>query len=273
MLLCLIVKAHLALRWVLRATMKLLSTFLASVCCLSAQVGIVDSDLVGNQVSIKASYYQNFDSLSPTASNAPWINNGTMVGWYTNQASYSANGGNLADYGSSGQADRALGGISALFGIAFSNSSSFVIGDFEVLFTGEQWTVFGNSPHAADKIFFEYQVFGAGEGSVTAGTWNPYTTLDFTAPNAPPNTTALLDGNSSENRVCLSSEMTGLYFQPGQEIWFRWRAVNELSYNDYALGIDDLSISFGVIPEPASSAALLGFAALGLAAWRRPRKV
>ncbi len=252
----------------------LLAVSLALAVTARARVEIVDVGAGGGQINLSATYSQNFDSLSSTASNAPWLNDSTVPGWHANRATYSANGGSLSSYGSGIEGERALGATSASFAVVFENQSSSVIGSIDISYRGEQWTRgAGNIPQRPDVLIFEYQIFNAGTGSVGVGLWQEFASLSFTAPNATESTGAVLNGNAVDNYVDIEATLTGFTLSPGEEIWLRWSNVNDTSFSDYAMGIDDLTISFGVIPEPASSAALLGFAALGLAAWRRPRKV
>ena len=55
--------------------------------------------------------------------------------------------------------------------------------------------------------------------------------------------------------------MTGLNWQPGEDLWVRWADINDAG-NDHGLAIDDVTFSAEAIPEPAT----ITMAGLALAA-------
>jgi hypothetical protein len=74
-----------------------------------------------------------------------------------------------------------------------------------------------------------------------------------------------VDGNATGNRQTITATVTGLNWQPGQDLWIRWADLNDAG-NDHGLAIDDLN--FSAVPEPGALA-LAMFAAIGLYSGRR----
>src|SRR5207248_10017428 len=116
-----------------------------------------------------------------------------------------------------------------------------------VAFTGEQWRNNGNT--AIDTIFFSYSLDPL--ATVNSGTYTSDSNLNFASPIHTA-TAAALDGNAAANRQALTDTITGLTWAPGTDLWLRWDDL-QISGNDHALGIDDLSVtatSNVVAPEP-----------------------
>ncbi len=245
--------------------------------------------LARGQVAVINSYSQNFDTLASTGSNQDWVDNSTLVGWYSTYDGipttryYTVNGVASYDpalnaYGSG--SDRALGtgmdfGVTPLsFGVGLSNQSGSLVTDFSVGFTGEQWARKNNIPQVADSLSFSYQIFAAGAGSLlVASGWVAVPALNFTSPNISANTLAVLDGNAPGNQTALFTTLTGMSLAPDQELWLRWTATALAgATRDHDIAIDDLTVTFGAIPEPASFAAIGGLAVLARCMLTRRRK-
>ncbi len=66
--------------------------------------------------------------------------------------------------------------------------------------------------------------------------------------------TQALNGNAPTNRIVFSNALTGVTLGAGQEIFLRWRDVDDAGFDD-ALAVEDLTVSFGVAvtnaPPPA----------------------
>jgi uncharacterized protein len=252
----------------------------------------VDSGATGNQVNRGAAYTQSFDSLANTnTSPVPWVNNGTLPGWYAYQKSagaviaYNPSQGGAPDFGSFGalgNTERSLGsGVGAIsgdflhFGLRFLNASSSVVTGFDISFDGEQW-FYGNSfLGVTESLTFSYQIFDAGQGSVSAPLgWTAVNELTFASPinNITPSFQAL-NGNLPANREAgIADSFTGLTLAPNQELWIRWTATNTPSISDHSLTIDNLSVRFTAVPEPATNVALAGgFAFLTVLCRRKHR--
>lgn len=249
-------------------------------------------------------YSQNFDSLSntPAASSGTWTDNATpgVEGWYASRAFVSgttsafgpfaytayrvgdgsANNGSVWSMGTIGATDRALSSISSgtpktnVFGVRLQNNTVDTLGAITISYAGEQWRNGGNT--AAQTLAFSYQVSSTpfsspiSVESAPLGGWTGFSGLDFVSPITGTTATAL-DGNLGANRTLFSGILlTGVTLNPGQEIFLRWLDIDD-SGNDHGLGVDDFSVSFSVVPEPAV-ATLSGLAALGMLFWRRNRR-
>ena len=240
----------------------------------------------GAQVNVTTgTYTQNFDSLASSGTRNPWINNETLPGWYAAydgapislfDASSGFSASRLTSYGSVGSTDRALGTGFDLFrkpdnfffGVRLLNATGTDFTSFSVAYTGEQWARNDYDSPRLDSLAFSYQIFDAGTGSLLAETgWTSVSALSFFSPNT---VQGDFDGNAAGNFTDIFDYVTGIVLADGQELWLRWTATNILGYGD-DLAIDNLTVTFGAIPEPASSAALLSLASLGLAGLRRRR--
>lgn len=244
----------------------------------SAQITIVTSGASSGQINVGGTYTQNFDSLASSGTNVAWSDNTTLTGWYSSRTSYNAStgsstSGSLYSFGSSGSTDRALGSLAAssttyLYGLRLVNATDGDLDHFSVTYDGEQWRA-ATSQASAQTVAFEYQIFTAGSGSITAASgWTSLSALGFTSPVT--NGSGTLDGNASANRITsLTGTATGLTLSAGSELWIRWKDTDDTG-SDHGLAIDNFSITVGAVPEPSTWAAIVGAAALALtAAWKR----
>jgi hypothetical protein len=249
-----------------------------------AQIQIVDTAPGTNQVALSGSYTQNFDSLTGTGSGRPWTDNVTLPGWYITASAYGlgfGGGEGISSMGYvGGQGDRALGPVGSishdeLIAVSFKNLTSSTLTSVSVAFDGEQWNRQAANPQKPSSLLFSYQIFEAGTGAIyivenTGWTFVP--SLGFTSPNASLNASSTLDGNDPANSVRgFVSFVNGFTLAPGQELWLSWGSYSALGVPIHGLGIDNLSVSFATVPEPASYAALVGGLVLGLVALRRRR--
>jgi hypothetical protein len=248
------------------------------------QIQIVDTAPGSNQVALSDTYTQNFDSLTGTGTLKFWTDNSTLPGWYITDSAYGfgfGGGEGIWSLGyAGGQGDRALGpvgssGIDALIAVSFKNLTSSTLTSVSVTFDGEQWNRQAANPQKPSSLLFSYQVFEAGTGAIYADEhigWTFVPSLGFTSPNASLNASSTLDGNDPANSVRgFVSFVNGFTLAPGQELWLSWGSYSALGVPIHGLGIDNLSVSFATVPEPASYAALAGTLALGLVALRRRR--
>ena len=217
---------------------------------------------VDAQIPLSAgAYAQNFDALG-TASGT-WTDNSTLPGWYAsktlggpvtgyNAGTGSANTGALYSFGVAGVSnisDRALGSVASgtpgnfAYGVRFTNDSAATFTNFAVSYTGEQWRNGGNT--AAHTLVFSYRISDTtitNSHASNANTWTSVSALNFITPTVG-STAGALDGNATTNRQLLNVFLAGIAVGPGQEIFFRWRDVDDVS-GDHGFGLDDLSITF-----------------------------
>lgn len=165
--------------------------------------------------------------------------------------------------GVNGSTERALGALSTsnqipVFGLVLRNDSGLVIDSFTLSYTGEQWR--RGDVSTANKLLFAYSVGGS---SITTGTFSSVPSLDFLSPNmqvAPTN--VALDGNLVANQASITDTVTNISWLPGETLVLRWTA-QDLSGQDNALGIDDVSFSTTAVPE-ASTVLLCVFGVAGV---------
>lgn len=254
-----------------------------------------------------AAYTQNFDSLpgvTATPNPAAWIQESTLAGWSAYGVPAGATGGTAVDitsilvsaggvatgslysFGtgstSSTNTDRALGSLvvdsffsnnagtvaSSIYYVArFRNDTGGPISSINITYTGEQWRTASGQP--AQSLQFQYYTdstvpdFGRGPGQ---GGWSATVSeLTFSTPTTGQSSSAALVGNDAANRRQLSSTLP-ITIAPGAEFYFRWRDLNDPGA-DHAVAIDDLTITYVVVPEPAH----LGLLALPTAMLARRR--
>lgn len=221
-----------------------------------------------------ATYYQSFDTLSPTGAANAWSDNpiGALKGWYAEPgtATYEADDGSttnpgMKSYGDapsgSNPGERAFGSMiqvpgSFARGLRLTNTSGNTIGSLTVDYWGEQW--FGSGSGAADTIDFDYSL----TATSLVGTYNPFAALNFTAPDV--TTLGMLNGNLTANRTQKTATLTGLNWLNGTDMWLRW---THNGFQRQGLAIDDVHITGAPVPEPFTMALAAG--GLGLALRRR----
>lgn len=262
-------------------TLLHISFALASLHLAHAQISIAPDQ----------TYSQDFDSLANTGTaGVTWSNNTTLPGWYAYRlstgdfTSYNPSTGGsdgISSFGLNTQTDRAFGtgldltaGNLIYFGARFVNTSAATISSVLVTYDGEQWFRNSNIGAQSDSLDFDYQVFNSGGGTISSTNgWVSVPALTFTSPVNVNGSAISLNGNLPANRTAgITSFFTGIAIDPGQELWIRWTATNLPLFSDHALAIDNLTVSFGSIPEPASYAAALGLVVAAKCMLTRRRK-
>ena len=163
----------------------------------------VTSELAAAPIAItnSGSYTQNFDSLPTSGTSNVWSNDGTLAGWWAEQASGgaiaiiragdgSSNTGALYSFGTGGGSERALGSVSSgtpgtiTFGVQLQNSTTsgqnLTLGDLQ--FTGEQWRNGGNT--SSQQLTLWYRVSATALTSLTPTNdtgWTQLSALTFTS--------------------------------------------------------------------------------------------
>lgn len=259
----------------------------ATALCATSQAQILVSG---------GTYTQNFDSLSsgPT-STGTWADNTTLSGWYGARAytsgttsalgsypytTYRVSGGEMNtgwiySFGTNGVGaieDRAFGSLSSgtpktnAFGFRILNDTANPV-SLTLSYTGEQWRVANTAPNT---LAFSYRVSGTPVTDIAPNNtadWTEVAGLNFVSPNISTATGVAIDGNAAENRQLFSNVLIPVEVGSGQEIFLRWLDTDD-SGSDQALAIDDLTLSFAVVPEPTTGV-LIGLGLLGMALWRR----
>ncbi len=230
------------------------------------------SVLASAQVSMTGgTYFQDFDTLQLSGTGYAWTNNlpaPGMPGWYSSQSTYDADGGfsttsGQYSYGGSA-AERALGSLALpgaliVYGAQLNNATTNTFGTLNVNYHGEQWRDGSNT--FPDVLNFEYSTNAT---SLFSGTWTAVTALDF---NSVSNVGAgPIDGNLPINQAFMNSTITGLSWAAGTDVWIRWRHVGNPSRD--AMAIDEVHLTPGAVPEPATLTAL-GLGAVALIRKRR----
>jgi trimeric autotransporter adhesin len=209
-----------------------------------------------------ATLTQNFNTLANTGTGNAFVNNTTIVGWYSNIAAY--NGGNgssstsaMYSYGATASTDRALGGLtsngvpSITYAIEIVNNTGATIdlSTLQVSYTGEQWRKQNN---AAQVLLFDFLNAGASNvNQLAAGGYTATTALNFTSPITGGGGGTALDGNLPANQVQLASVIssTSQSWNNGDHLWLRW-TQNADPQKDQGIAIDNVAIA--AIPEPGT---------------------
>lgn len=209
-------------------------------------------------------YFQDFNSLATSGTANAWVDNVTLPGWYASKTaggstvtvyrgeSGSNNAGALYSFGVAGVSsltDRALGTIASgtpgnwAYGVRFTNDTGLLLTNFTVSYTGEQWRN-GNNVNA-HTLAFSYRVSAnaiTNADAANTATWIAVSALNFVTPTTGDSASAL-DGNSPTNRQFISAMLAGVAVEAGEEIFIRWRDVDDPG-NDHGMGIDDLLVTF-----------------------------
>jgi endonuclease/exonuclease/phosphatase family metal-dependent hydrolase len=209
-------------------------------------------------------YSQNFDSLAASGT-VNWTNNLTLPGWYAAKGAadaptYIANAGttttgSLYSFGTNGvnpASDRALGSVAGsstayAYGVRFTNDTALTVTNLAVSFTGEQWRSANGAGAVTNVLAFSYQISAApivSADAANAQTWTAFNALDFYSPVVSNGSAIVLDGNAAGNRqVFANVVLTNVAVTPGQEIFLRWRDVDD-GGSDAGLSVDNLTVSF-----------------------------
>ncbi len=204
--------------------------------------------------AVNTAYAENFDSLAQAGNSST-----TPTAWTRAETGSSANTtytanngasttGDTYSYGTTGQTDRALGGLRTgtlvpTVGAFYRNNTGATVNALEISYTGEEWRL--GTASRTDQLDFQYSTDAT---SLATGTWTDVNALDFTTPNA--TTTGSKDGNAVGNRTAISSTITGLSIAPGATFWIRWSDF-DASGSDDGLAVDDFTLT--ALNQPALS--------------------
>lgn len=213
----------------------------------------------GQVIFLGSPYSQNFDTLASTGSSNPWVNNTTLPGWYSTEATYKADDGTgntarLYSYGGGATnplSERALGSISSnslptiLYGVQILNATGGTIESFDLSYFGEQWRNSGGG--TANRLAFSYLVKASATNELNGSGYAAVPSLDFVSIAVSPPATAL-DGNDPQNRTLLSGTIANLGWDPGEYLWLRWTDMRNAGTPNNGLALDDFVFT-AAVPE------------------------
>ena len=229
-------------------------------------------------------YHEGFESLqnaavfsSYSAMPEGWSHNNLFGGYpyyyYTDGGQGVTNNTRAYSFSAmSGAADEGFGfwfsanttGTEGYFGVAFRNDSDQLFSSVNLTYAAAQWAK-GAVTDQNQAVDFQYAVGAAG---IDASGFTDASAFDLSSIHDGDGAYSALDGTSAENRVVIGGTLSDLTWQPGEVLWLRWRFTN---YNgttaDHALAIHDFN--FAAIPEPSTSAAIVGLFTLAAATLRR----
>jgi hypothetical protein len=203
-------------------------------------------------------YQQNFNTLQ---NNVVFANYTTLPGgwevshgsyvWTNGTTGYSNNYGTYAFSSSSGAPDKSLGLVigstgQAYMGVRFHNTTGGVLRSFTLSYHAEQWGV-GNVVGSNQSIPFNYSL---GATSLTSGNYVTVAALAMNSIHDGNGTFATLNGDLGQNRTLVFHTVTGINWQPDQDLWLRWDGVSLPFFSSHVMAVDDLS--FSAIPEPST---------------------
>lgn len=214
-------------------------------------------------------YSENFNSLGTSGTSST-----TPVGWSfaesgsstRNDGLYTAGTGSSSTgdtYSFGTDSDRAFGELTTstlntTIGAQFRNGGTTAIQSLAIGYMGEQWRVGNSGTPRTDRLNFTYSLNAT---SLTTGTWNSVTSLDFLSPITS-GTVGAINGNLAANQANLSGSVTGLNLNTGSDLWIRWTGVDITSADD-GLAIDDFTLTAtfaaapAAVPEPSTFALLM----------------
>ncbi len=235
--------------------------------CALGLAGFVPAAMAQQSITSYFGYYtQDFNSTISSGSTTS-LPTGWIAGTAGTTVTASAGTGTAGYYlwGAASSAERALGSVdnaaTKTIGVYFQNDTGRTVTQLSVFYKGEQWRAGTGS---SDKLVFAYSTDAA--GSLTSGTWNAVTALDFASPNAANNSN--LVGNNSPNFTYIGAVITGLSIANGGTFTLRWQDL-AVTGTDDGLGVDDFAIA---VPEPATVGAGVFVGAMVAAGWFRRRR-
>lgn len=191
-------------------------------------------------------YYQNFNTLASSGGPSTILPSGWYIFESTGDGKYLINdgtnaSGNIYSFGSSGDADRALGSLKTgtcnySFGAQFVNTTGAVINSVFIEFAGEQWSL--NHFNRHDKLSFKYSNNAT---SLNSGTWTEFSALSFTGKICSGMYPGALNGNADTNRFLINAEIPDIDIPPGGKFWIKWEDISA-TLTDDGLAVDDFSL-------------------------------
>jgi hypothetical protein len=280
-------------------TNRIISSFLVSVGASLLPTSHLSAQSVSYS-GIGSVYTQSFDGLPETGSvtnlskTTPTAIQGELGstgvnGWYMlsdqgtgantefqaqNGSQSGSAGRGIVSFGTTGSSDRALGILSTsadipTFGAYIQNNTASTLSQFMLSFTSEEWRA--GDVGENDALTFRFAVVNSlSSATLGANAAGFSLSSSFNANSAFVPTAALnnaaVNGSTSAFQEAVSG-IQNLTWAPGQFLILEWSG-EDLSGQDNGLAINNLS--FSAVPEPSYSTAVLGAAALIVAAlWSR----
>lgn len=192
-------------------------------------------------------YTQDFNTLASSGSSSSlpqgwvFVETGNNANGLYSAGTGSSNTGDTYSFGTTGDSDRALGGLRSvnlvpLFGVEFRNNTGSTIISLSISYRGEQWRL--GASGRQDRLDFQYSLDAT---TLTDGTWTDVDTLDFLAPDSK-GTAGARNGNASAYRTQISGSIGGLNVSPGASFWLRWVDFDASGADD-GLAVDDFSLT------------------------------
>jgi hypothetical protein len=241
---------------------------------------------------VNGTYFENFNSMGTGAPSYPvgWNGyktagtSGLQVGSFittTTSPAFTTNNGGLAtgtvyNYGTTGDADRALGTVASgsnilAFGVVLVNNTGRTLTstDIEIAFRAEQWRSGGSA--AENEVWtFQWQTGNATlDVNELAQTFNTDAAFNINEILIGTATGIAVDGNANFVNIGAGT-LAGLVWNPNERLVLRWLDSDNPN-TDAGMAIDDFRFTvFAPVPEP-SSAGLIGVAAVSAWVFRRRR--
>src|SRR5688572_8500235 len=152
----------------------------------------------------------------------------------------SGNTGDTISFGSSGNAERALGTLRSgslipIFGACYTNNTGAPITALDIAYNGEHWRT--GTISRSDRLDFQYSLDAI---SLVSGTWTDADALDFAS--TPRAVTGAVDGNAAGNRTALAANIGQLSIPAGATVWIRWTDLDASGADD-GLAVDDVQLT------------------------------
>jgi len=218
------------------------------------------------QISLTgATYSQNFNNLGTTtgAVTGGSLNNrdASLNGWYFVESGSGSNTtitagtgsaatGDTYNLGTSGGADRSLGGLQSgsnipTIGFYFTNNTGATITSLTISYFGETWRV--GTINRSDRLDFQYSTDAT---SLTTGNWIDFDNLDYANPGQ---STLGTTGGTILHSATISNTITGLTIANGATFFIRWNDFSATGADD-AIGVDDFSLTATLTYFPLTGA-------------------
>jgi PEP-CTERM motif len=220
-------------------------------------------------------YVQDFDTLTTSSGASPWIDDSTLLGWFSSETTYEGedggnNDGGLYSFGTIASTERALGSIASgtnspiTWALRLTNNTGNTMTAFSVTYDGEQWR---RGAATLNTLTFDYK--NAAAVAIGDAGFTSVPQLNFASPNLI-GPTSSLDGNLPANRTAgITFTILGINWLAGEQLMLRFTDIDN-GGADQGMSIDNFS--FSAVPEP--STLLLGsLVSIGLVGVFRRRRV